>query len=280
MLVSIVAGGVFFFVCLFQCVPVSYMWDRSSQSGTCVGNTLIGILAYTYSFFSIISDLTFAIIPAFLIWHLQLKRRAKVALIPLITMGCLASAAVFARLPFLKYFNSPDFLWSTTDIAIWSTVEQGLAITAGSLATLRPLFFLAMQGLGLNTRPTGQRPSNYGLSGSKLAIPASGRSHRQHEKLPPDTYPMGSTVQTQHSDIEAAVQIDDSAKSSSWFTGSFPRPPPKDGKKFEKRQIDNESERSLTERNSEDGMQIMVSKSFYMTDEERASRSSGDGPQR
>lgn len=140
-----------------------------------------------------------------------------------------------------------------------------------------------MQGLGLNTRPTGQRPSGYGLSASKLPIPASGRSHRQHEKLPPDTYPMGSAVQTQHSDIEAAVQIDDSAKSSSWFTGSFGRPAPKDGKKFEKRETDNESERSLrikSERNSEDGMQIMVSKSFYMTDEERGSRSSGDGPQR
>lgn len=29
---------------------------------------------------------------------------------------------------------------ATTDVAIWSTVEEGLAITAGSLATLRPLF--------------------------------------------------------------------------------------------------------------------------------------------
>lgn len=118
MLVSVVAGGTFFFVCLFQCYPVSYMWDRISQQGKCVDNTVITILGYVYSIFSIISDFTFAIIPAFMVWHLQLKRRTKIALIPLITMGCVASAAVIARLPFVHFFNSPDFLckylhWTT-----------------------------------------------------------------------------------------------------------------------------------------------------------------------
>lgn len=110
MLVSVVAGGTFFFVCMFQCAPVSYMWDKRSQSGSCVNNTVITALGYVYSIFSIISDFTFAIIPGFLVWHLQLKRRAKVALIPLITMGCIASAAVIARMPFVRHFNSPDFL--------------------------------------------------------------------------------------------------------------------------------------------------------------------------
>jgi hypothetical protein len=89
MCTSIVAGGAFFFVTTFQCYPVSYFWDRRTQTGSCVTNDLIVGLAYTYSFFSIVSDFTFAIIPGFLVWHLQLKRRAKVALIPLIAMGCM-----------------------------------------------------------------------------------------------------------------------------------------------------------------------------------------------
>ena len=37
-------------------------------------------------------------------------------------------------------FKTPGFLYETVDIAIWSDVEQGLTITAGSLATLRPLY--------------------------------------------------------------------------------------------------------------------------------------------
>lgn len=39
----------------------------------------------------------------------------------------------------------------TLDIAIWSAVECGLAVTAGSLATLRPLFRLMSRKLGLKT---------------------------------------------------------------------------------------------------------------------------------
>lgn len=51
-----------------------------------------------------------------------------------------ASVAVTVRMGYLMKFKSPDFLWDTLDVAIWSDIEQGLAITAGSLATLRPLY--------------------------------------------------------------------------------------------------------------------------------------------
>jgi hypothetical protein len=88
MVVSIIAGGTFFFVIIFQCNPVNYFYKKD-QHGTCVSNDVIVALGYIYSIFSIISDFTFAIIPGFLVWDLQLKRRAKVALIPLITMGCM-----------------------------------------------------------------------------------------------------------------------------------------------------------------------------------------------
>jgi len=49
---------------------------------------------------------------------------------------------------------------ATVDIAIWSTVEQGLAITAGSLATTRPLLRAISQKLGLST---GNRKTNEAL---------------------------------------------------------------------------------------------------------------------
>ncbi|CAN9212379.1 hypothetical protein CC77DRAFT_560505 [Alternaria alternata] len=272
MCVSVIAGGAFFFVCLFQCYPVSYMWDRTSQQGKCVDNTVISALGYVYSVFSIITDFTFAIIPGFLVWHLQLKRRTKVALIPLITMGCIASAAVIARLPFIHYFNAPDFLWSTTDIAIWSSVEQGLAITAGSLATLRPLFFIAMHKLGLSTRPSGAyRPSAYGMS---APLPGNAAPASKADKLRPDMYKLSATVQTRTSDDE--ITRDASfPKSPNWFGGTGA--PPNSKKSTRVDNSDNDSQRSLRIKSSrsseEDNFQngILVSKSFYITDEERGS---------
>jgi hypothetical protein len=75
---------------------------------------------------------------------------------------------------FVMDFKSDDFLYATVDIAIWSDIEQGLAITAGSLATLRPLYRVVVARLGwtqTSTRPlkeSGGRPYEpSGVSGSK-----------------------------------------------------------------------------------------------------------------
>lgn len=54
-------------------------------------------------------------------------------------------------------FKNPDFLWATVDIAIWSDIEQGLAVTAGSLATLRPLYRQLSSKFGFTS--TGGTPS-------------------------------------------------------------------------------------------------------------------------
>jgi hypothetical protein len=49
--------------------------------------------------------------------------------------------ATIARIPYTKQLlSNPDYLYNFTDLAIWSTVEIGLGLTASSLATLKPLF--------------------------------------------------------------------------------------------------------------------------------------------
>jgi hypothetical protein len=290
MFTSVVAGITFFFVIIFQCNPVSFFWQRRTQSGTCIPNIAIVGLGYVYSTFSIISDFTFAIIPAFLVWHLQLKRRAKLALIPLITMGCM-----YVNLPLFIFITDyilvqalqsshgyHSFIISirltsyvgdssqyrnaglihsgdTLDIAIWSTVEMGLAITAGSLATLRPLFFLAVHRLGLSTQPSDQR---YAASGPRAS---------KADKLRPDIYKLSASVHTQGS-------AKDTSSTPHWFR---PQLPTKELKKMPKpggEGADNESQKSLNERSSdeEDGMHIMVSKTFYITDEGRSIVSRGN----
>jgi hypothetical protein len=56
-------------------------------------------------------------------------------------------------------FRNPDFLWATLDIAIWSDIEQGLAITAGSLATLRPLWRQISTTFGFSSTFSPSTPS-------------------------------------------------------------------------------------------------------------------------
>lgn len=90
MIITVFTCLVFFFVTIFQCQPVSYFWMKTQvgASGTCVPMDVIIALAYLYSACAVITDFAFALLPAWIISGLQLHRRTKIALIPLMAMGC------------------------------------------------------------------------------------------------------------------------------------------------------------------------------------------------
>lgn len=52
-----------------------------------------------------------------------------------------ASIASIVRIPYAYgILDNPDYLYTFQPIALWSTIEIGVALTASSLATLTPLF--------------------------------------------------------------------------------------------------------------------------------------------
>jgi hypothetical protein len=70
--------------------------------------------------------------------------------------GSSGSTASIVRFPYLyQLTETDDFLWSNTDVAIWSIVEVGMGVTASSLATMRPLFmsFLSKSRSKASTYP-------------------------------------------------------------------------------------------------------------------------------
>ncbi|UKZ61293.1 uncharacterized protein TrAtP1_002559 [Trichoderma atroviride] len=169
MSLSVITGICFLFITTFQCHPISFFWNKN-QDGNCINIDVIIAFTYLYSAFSVICDFTFALLPIVLIMQLQMNNKTKLALIPVMLMACVASIAVVVRFPYVKDFKTLDFLWATIDIAIWSTVEQGLAITAGSLATIRPLFRkiaakLGWSTMGSNLPPTGESAGNRQTTG-------------------------------------------------------------------------------------------------------------------
>ncbi|KAL2163977.1 hypothetical protein VTH06DRAFT_3190 [Thermothelomyces fergusii] len=154
MAATAVSCTVFAFTCIFQCWPISYFWDKYTQTGTCIPNRIIIALAILFSTINMITDFTFALLPAWIVLRLNMKLKTKLALCALMGLGCVASAAIVVRMPYLQAIASDEFLYDTVYIAIWSTVEQCLAITAAGLATLQPLIKLVGYKLGLTSRPT------------------------------------------------------------------------------------------------------------------------------
>ncbi|OGE50553.1 hypothetical protein PENARI_c016G09952 [Penicillium arizonense] len=148
MTMTVLAGLVFMFLMLLQCKPLSFFWTRMAHhpvvniqgEGSCINMEIIVAMTYVYSAFAAMCDFTVGILPVFVVHKLHMKRQTKLAVVGILSMACIASSAVIVRIPFVKTFDDlDDFLYATVQIAYWSNLEVGLGITAGSLATLRPL---------------------------------------------------------------------------------------------------------------------------------------------
>ncbi|KKZ64281.1 hypothetical protein EMCG_09744 [[Emmonsia] crescens] len=133
----------FFFFTLFTCWPVDFLWNQIRNlhdEGTC--RQYRKVIAGNYAHGSIIclGDLTLAIVPALMLWNLNLNYRTKLSAGFLLGFGSIASVATIARLPFVKYgYDQVDFLFTNSRIMIWSAVEIGVSIIAVSAMTLKPL---------------------------------------------------------------------------------------------------------------------------------------------
>jgi hypothetical protein len=184
-----VISTVFFFLSIFQCSPVSYFWNRSIPGGSCINIDVIIGIAYLYSGVAALCDFTFGLLPVVMIMNLNMPMKTKILLAPILSMACVyvcpmlntrnptltvnhrASTAVVVRMAYIMDFKKPDFLYDTVNIAIWSDIEQGLVITAASLATLRPLYRTVTESLN--------------LSHSAEKVPSTAPPSRQWYRQPP-----------------------------------------------------------------------------------------------
>ncbi|KAG8163504.1 hypothetical protein KVR01_006801 [Diaporthe batatas] len=155
------------FVAVFQCQPVSFYWWRYAENapitGKCNGRAIATVPTYIAVLLGIAGDLILALLPITLIKHAKLDKKTKISVICVLSLGSLASVATIARIPYAQQvLSNPDYLYNFSDLAIWSIVECGIAITASSLATLRPLF-VKMKLLATNHFTSRFTSSNGGL---------------------------------------------------------------------------------------------------------------------
>ncbi|KAM3074472.1 hypothetical protein ACMFMG_002725 [Clarireedia jacksonii] len=162
-------GTVYVLVVILQCHPVSGWWMIPERKG-CVSPKVIAYTTYVASGVNAVADWVFGLLPVFIIKDLKMSRRMKITVNGLLSFAAIASISTVIRIPYvgqLKTFD--DFLWNTSDFALWSTVEVGVGIVAACCATLRPLLRVFLV-------KTGQRRPSYNES---TRNPNSSRSSRR-----------------------------------------------------------------------------------------------------
>lgn len=83
-------------VAIFQCKPVSAAWG---EPGDCVsGQQVILHVSYFVSAANIFTDISTALVPAFLLRHIQLPKKAKMATMGILSLGIFAAVATTIRI--------------------------------------------------------------------------------------------------------------------------------------------------------------------------------------
>ncbi|KAH6633241.1 hypothetical protein C7974DRAFT_168024 [Boeremia exigua] len=159
---------IYFFLAMFQCTPISEVWNNHPASDKCLPAGPTKGITYALAAVNATADWALGTLPFFIVWDLQMKRKVKILVAGILAFAAIGSTATIVRMFYIHtLMNGPDFLYATTDVAIWSTVEPGIGIAASSIATLRPLFRHWLWRLGLASAP-GQSNTYYpSISGQK-----------------------------------------------------------------------------------------------------------------
>lgn len=116
MALNMLVGVLFFFFTIFQCTPVSHFWNRLDlDSGKCIDVWVLIDIAYLYSVGAAITDFTIGILPAFMIWNLRMSRRDKIAVIGVLSLGCMF-VPLCARFFFLFFWDKLIYGWDTEQV--------------------------------------------------------------------------------------------------------------------------------------------------------------------
>ncbi|KAI0485080.1 hypothetical protein GGR56DRAFT_669574 [Xylariaceae sp. FL0804] len=126
---------------LATCRPVAASWDWDAWEGACGSARVISGLGYLVSASSVVTDWACAVLPVVILWRTQMPARMKVSTGLVLGLGAIASISTIIRLPYLRFYSEPDnYLFHIGYVVLWSIIECGIGLIAGSLPMLRRLF--------------------------------------------------------------------------------------------------------------------------------------------
>lgn len=149
-------------------MEASEFWNNYPASDKCLPAGPTKGITYAIAAVNAAADWILGTLPFSIVWDLQMKMKTKMLVAGILAFAAIGSTATIVRMFYIHTLtNGPDFLYATTDVAIWSTVEPGIGITASSIATLRPLVRHCLWWMGLASAPGHSNSYQYSTSEQK-----------------------------------------------------------------------------------------------------------------
>jgi hypothetical protein len=151
---------------MFQCTPVQAGWDirlRPPPAGEgdarCFSREVFAQIGLFNSIVNIATDFLLALLPAPLIWQLQVNMRTKASLIAVFSLGLFACVAGIMKSTYNKTILTDPRRFIHDRYSMWNFIELDIGIVAASLPALKPLFNRVLDvARGLSS---GQKASGY-----------------------------------------------------------------------------------------------------------------------
>ncbi|KAH8652247.1 cation-transporting ATPase 4 [Xylariales sp. PMI_506] len=174
------------------CHPITNLWGETT-TGTC-NSKLNSSVSFFFSAVSIITDWTLAILPAILLWSIQMEKRMKISIAFILGLAAFASCATIVRLRFLTlYNNQAEFMFSTGAIGLWSIIEEGIGLIAGSMPALRPLLspraFITRSSNATGGSKYQQPGNHHGIKLDTIRAEAIQKTESRYNKIDNNTQP-------------------------------------------------------------------------------------------
>ncbi|RAL13919.1 uncharacterized protein BO97DRAFT_29340 [Aspergillus homomorphus CBS 101889] len=121
---------------IFQCTPVQYYYDKTLN-----GHCMKGQRSFFQAMgsISLVEDVIVLLLPAPVVWGLQITTRQKIALTLVFSLGGLVCIFSLMRLIEFRNFATTDLASSSAKESIWTCLELDVAIICGCLPLMKPL---------------------------------------------------------------------------------------------------------------------------------------------
>lgn len=138
------ASFIFFFIQVFQCLPVDAIWEAWKGDYPRPYRCLdVNAVAYAAAGFSIAQDVVILLMPLPVLLELNTSWRIKLEFVVIFGLGVFVTITSCIRLHFIVQFaRSLNPAWDYTDSLIWSSLEVAVSIIVTSLPAIRALLTL------------------------------------------------------------------------------------------------------------------------------------------
>ncbi|KAL6706194.1 hypothetical protein ACN47E_005929 [Coniothyrium glycines] len=135
--ISFAYGLAFTVACLFNCTPVSYIWENwdREHTGTCIN---FHVFAWVHAGVNIVLDLVIIAVPIPELMRLSLSTKKKVYIIMMFSIGAFTTIVSVIRLQSLVQFSSStNPTYDNVPTAYWSVLEAFVGIFCICMPALR-----------------------------------------------------------------------------------------------------------------------------------------------